>query len=251
MRWKSLTKEQRERLVLKALLGLIAIAAAFVYGLKPMLERMEAERAELQGLQGDLDSISRLLGRQQALRTGLEENVRTLRTLFTQKLPPLDNPFLWATERVYRYAREHHVAVESITEARLPVPLWVAAPAPEAAKPAEEEAEDARRRPPAARPATPSTAPKENRKEEAAAPARRFAPYSVQVRLRCAYPDLLAFIAAIERDNPYASISSLSILSDESWPEQQSIRLSIEWPRHVGPLDKAIRDAVLAGEESP
>jgi hypothetical protein len=213
-----------------------------------MLERAAADEAELATLQDDLEGITRLVGRQHELRTGLESNVGTLRTLFTQNLPPEDNPFLWATERVYRYAREHHVAVESITELRQAVPAWVAASTAAPAGGDDDDAE-ARRRPvprapPGAAPRKPEPPPADE--------GRHFSPYTVQVKLRCAYPDLLALVAAIERDNPYASVSSLSVVADESSPEQQSVlRLSIEWPRHVGPLDKAIRDAVLAQEGTP
>ena len=86
-------------------------------------------------------------------------------------------------------------------------------------------------------------------------PGRRFAPYAVQVRARCAVPDLLRMLEAMENANPYVSMAGISVLADDAWPRQQSARVTIEWPRHVGPLDKALQDvlpqAVDAGRKAP
>ncbi len=231
MKWSALTKEQRERLVLKAVLALIALAAIHFYGIAPLLERIRTAGDDLEALGARLERVTRLARRREPLQTGLEDNVRTLRSLFTEYLPPADNPFLWATEHVYRLAREYGVSIESITEVRQPLPAWVKrrdAPGDTGA-----DAGESGKPPDAGGPPGPPN-------EE----GRRFAPYAVQIRARCDYPDFLRMIRAMERDNPYVSMTGVSVTADDTRPRQQSIRLTVEWPRHVGPLDPAMQEVL-------
>lgn len=65
--------------------------------------------------------------------------------------------------------------------------------------------------------------------------SRAFAPYKVRVAATGSYEQFLQFLAAIEKNNPYACISGVTVTGQPQNVEIHKITLIVEWPMWVDP----------------
>ncbi|MDZ4198948.1 MAG: hypothetical protein U1E27_06645, partial [Kiritimatiellia bacterium] len=139
-------------------------------------------------------------------------------------------PFLWAAEHLYRMSRDCGVTVESLQESALPTPEWIARPKPKtvaAAAPADGE--------------TPPPPPQ--------AATRHYGPYGVQIVGQADFDQLTAFLSRLEQEFPLCSISGLMMTAGRS-PEAQILRITLEWPRYLGPEEDRPKFESSAPEEA-
>jgi hypothetical protein len=129
-------------------------------------------------------------------------------------IPPSKNTFVWATELMTSYCRQNGVEIEAINEVAVATPSWDKAP--EAGKP-----------PPTRR--------------------RYFMPYQVKVDFNCSYRQLKNLLAAIEADNRFASVASLSIAANDSTPEKHRMSMILEWPTVKKTAKKSIAQILAHG----
>lgn len=229
MKFKEMTKEQRDRIVLKALAVLLAAVGLYMFGLRPLVARIREDEARIQALDMQTARADRLIRQEAALRAEAERLRETMRDRLAHHLPPKENPLLWATQIVYRHAAVHGIEIRSIAEESIQTPAWI--------RPA-----DAPETPRAARGGT-----------EPPQAWRSLAPFAVQVALEAPFPGILMMIAGLESEQTLLNISSLNIQSATREPELQTARLSLQWPRRVVPFDDRISSFLSAvpGEDAP
>jgi len=227
MNWAAMSKEQRDRVVLKALVGALAAVGLFYYGVYPLIDRAMELHRRRERLNEKLREADAILRGEDALRRQTEERRQRLVERLSAETPPLSNPLLWATEVIYKHARATGVAVESVSEIKGDIPFW--AQPPETKRRADDD--DTRSDAPAApRP-----------------PPRRFAPYSVQVNLISSYDRLKAFAHSLETENPAVTLAMISVVAREATPEQHQVRLVVEWPRLLNSMRSKL-DAITVSE---
>lgn len=216
-----MTKEQRDRAVLKGLLA-VAAAVAFVFlGIRPRMARIDALEREVGEMRDRIFSADRLLRREPKIRADAERLRAQLRTRFDEHLPSTANTLLWAARTVAAVAGPAGIDDPSVAEQSRATPAWVRDPSP---------------RPGAARQRQPE---------------RRFAPFAVQMQFRASLPRTLLFIAALQDEYPLLNVGALSIHGDARDPEMQRVSMTLEWPIHVGPIDpmvEALLDAPAADQ---
>ncbi len=225
MNWRTLTKAQRDVLVLKVLLAAVAVVGLFYLGIFPLMDRVGALQQKRDQLSLKLREGDAAVRGGDALRRQLDERRRQLDRRLIGGTPPASNPLLWATEVIYRHARATGVAVESVTEIKGDIPFWAKPPE---VKPRNEE-EEVRR-------ATAAGAPPAPRP-----PPRRFAPYAILVNLVGSYDRLKAFAYSLESENPVVSMTTISIVAREATPEQHQVRLVVEWPRVMDSMQPKLK----------
>lgn len=221
MNWKSMTKAQRDMLILKGLLAVGLLVGLYYLVASPLIERAFDIRRRLEQMDARLSDAERVLQGEERLRRQLEENRRETLDRLRRQTPPEVNPLLWATEVIYRHARAAGVMVESLAELRGEVPFWVNPPAP---KPRTEEEGAAGGAPPPPPP-----------------PQRRFTPYAVQFNLLCSYDRLKMFAYSLERENPCVTLTTISVVARDSSPEQHSVRVVVEWPRLLDSMQARVK----------
>lgn len=225
MNWKSLTKAQRDMLILKGLLAVGLLVGLYYLVASPLIERALDVRRRLEQWEARLNDAERMLQGEERLRRQLEENRSETLDRLRRQTPPEINPLLWATEVIYRHTRATGVMVESLAELRGEVPFWVNPPAP---RPRTEEEEGA----------AVSGAPPP--------PQRRLTPYAVQFNLICSYDRLKLFAYSLEKENPAITLTTVSVVARDASPEQHSVRMVVEWPRVLDSMQakvKALQEA--------
>lgn len=206
-----MTKPQRDRFVLKALVGALVAVGILYFAVFPLIDRALDLHRQREALDRKVREANAMLQGEDALRRQIAERRERLAARLSAETPPLSNPLLWATEQIYRHARATGVAIESVSEIKGDLPFW--ARPPEKKRRAEDE------EPSGATPAAPRP------------PPRRFAPYSIQVNLISNYDRLKAFAHSLEEENPVVSLTTISVVAREATPEQHQVRLVVEWPR--------------------
>ena len=229
MKWAEMSKKKRDLLVIQLVAGVGLVAAAVVFGVRPFLAGRQARAEALHQLEGQIAEAERLVKRDAALESERAEIARALTDALHSQLPPEDNPFLWATTRIYDFARRSHLTVESVNEVVFTPPEWIRKAEPK--KKARGAADDGEAGPEAPGP------------EKKSPFYRRFAPFRVQLALQGDFRDLVVFLRLLEDDNPWMAIPTMTVNSDDLKPAVQIIHMELEWPRHVGPLDEVLAKA--------
>jgi hypothetical protein len=214
-KWGQLTKHEKEKRVMFALMGAIAIAASVIYGILPFLDRLDRRVQALDKIEANFARLERMAASEERNARALAKGADDLRRAMKDHLPPVEGPFLWATEQIYSRARVAGIEIQSLTERRAGIPSWVRDPSK--APPPVERAEGE-----GAPPAMPQ-------------PSRRFAPYAVQLGARGSYSQLVAYLAALERSSPYLRVSSLYLAASSIEGGGLDVSMTIEWPWHIGP----------------
>ncbi len=175
---------------------LVGLALIYYFWLAPLSAERKRLEDETEKLLNQIREAERLLARETELRMNLEKNRQELTRAYQDILPTHSDAMLWFQERIYRPARLVGVSIASIAERRLTTPSWV----------------------------TP-------RGDET--PTRNLAPYGVVVNLTTGFNDLKQFVALLEEENPYVSLSQLTVSANPRAPEYHRIAVTFEWPRHL------------------
>lgn len=190
MKWADMTKDQKQKLVLLAMVGLGAVYALVRFAVLPMLDGRSERGAQLDRLKAQYEQAM-IDFRGEAK---LESEVLTMRTAleadFKERIPPTDNALSWASAFIYSRARPLGLEVTSVVEVDSGSLPWSQ---PDQAK-------------------------------------RIFKPYAVRVSLVAGFHELKRFMTSLQQGNGYVAITSLSILTDPRDPERQAISLVLEWP---------------------
>ena len=233
MKWSELSKSQRDALILKILAALVAVVAIVMFGIRPMRERMNAQRAELETLEQKILEADRLIQSERRMDAQIGGALAEVHAHFDRGLPPDENPFMWASGPVERHALEFGLKIKNQSPVATQIPDWIRPPdVPKAAsKPAARDAADAKPAKDDPMQATPSVK-KDPR-------FRRFAPYQISMSIEGDFRNVLLLFDKLESENVFCNVRALTVMAETERPEVQNLNLVLEWPRHVGALDAA------------
>ncbi len=240
MKWADMPKAQRDVLILKILAGLVTVAVAVVFGVRPLMDRRARQRKALAELETRIGQAERLLQRERRIEALTGHALETLRRHLTVGLPPEENPFMWASRHVEKTAAEFGLTPKNQSPVALTVPEWIRPP--DSAKPAPRAAETASTEG-GGGPTAPAAA-KETR-------FRRFGPYQVSLSIEGDFRDVVRLLAKLEAENPFCNVRSLTVMAPQNNPVDQSVQIVLEWPRHVGPFDPTLAHLVKTGSAKP
>lgn len=196
MKLSEMSKEQKQYVVLGLIVGCTTLFAAFQFVVIPAAGRWSRARSDLSTLQADLDDAERIIkGEEKLIALRVESDADLARSL-SQYLPAANNPLSWATQNLYRQAREVGVELQSISETNARGVM-------------DKLADDG---------------------------VRSFQSYAVRLAVECTYQDVKAFVAALESENPYVTITGLSIDAKSDRPLHHSVVIDVEWPMAAKPI---------------
>jgi len=217
MKLPALTHDPKKRFLIGLGVGIVVICVFIFLSAVPLINRQTSLKKELKELEEKVDMANKVVQVGNEIRAERETIVDRLRQMFGNDIPPSDNSLLWATKEIYECARPAGVEIDEITEINSGPPPWQKK---RKAKLTPEEAAAARSK------------------------QRKFAPYAVQVMLRCGFFGLVDMVDRLEQ-NPFASVSSIAIAAESRNPEQHKIRLLIEWIRYTGEPLKELAEEEL------
>lgn len=213
MNLSDLSKDTRKKILIGILGAILIIGMLYLVGL-PLLRNRKAQKTELDDLMFKIKKADDMIDHQAEMYTVLEAKTETLAMTYTQMLPPDENTFVWATERMSDYASRAGIDINSINEVRIKPPSW----------------------------GIPPDQNKEQRKN-----TRYFVPYQVNIDLKCGYADLKKLLRLIQRENKYASISSISIAAQAENPAEHSVAVTVEWPSAKRTAEKGLDEIIAHG----
>ncbi len=114
MSLNTLTKEQKQYMVLGALVAVILLIVV-VIGIRLSLSSVREAKAELTELEGKIDAADRTLSRRNVVSDDFQATMLELKEQI-KNAPPERNYYSWATEVVYSQARMSGLEVDSIDE---------------------------------------------------------------------------------------------------------------------------------------
>jgi hypothetical protein len=202
MNIKALTKEQKQMLILGALLAFGLLFAVYQFVFVPASKTFKESKTELSDLEGKLQRAAVAVEAEATVREQLEEIASGLQHADEQFIPPRENTLSWATEFVYRNARAVGIEIETVGEDKAGGVLA----------------------------------------GQGEKVARIFVPYAVRMVASCGYFDFVRLVESIERSNPYVCVTDVQISIQTSEPEIQRITCTLEWPMWRGkPGSEVIR----------
>lgn len=186
---KNLSKEQKQQIVLAAMLAVGVVYAMWQFGLQPIMLEQKRTEQKIESLQERRRKEMLLLNAQETTAVEYRKTRDSMRDLMTQNLPPYDNAMGWATELIGTAA-----AAAGIQETDLAI---------------NERGSSAEL----------IGATGQN------APPPLVIEYRVGVEFFANYHTLGRFIAAIERDNPCAHVGLLTV---ESQTQRDTLGLEVK-----------------------
>lgn len=190
MNLKEMSKEQKQVLVLGVLVGCTSLFALVQFVLLPAKSKWTTARTELTQLRTDLHNAEKMIQSEQHLIETRAESDRSLALAVREYLPANDNPLSWATQKLYGQAREVGVELQSISE----------------------------------------TGPSPVLRAQVEKAHRTFSSYAVRLVADCSFEKVKTFIDALESDNPYITITGVSIDAKADRPQHHGVIINVEWP---------------------
>ena len=188
---------KNQRLLMLVLAG-ISVVALFVFvSLMPLRSKKIRLYNTFKELESKNQNAERLIVQEKDIRDKAQTIEDQISLINNQYLPPEDNTLLWVTEQIYNYARNAGVEVELITEIKIPTPPWKA----------------------------------KKRTANQSKEQRLFSPYAIEVITECNYEQVLKMVKAMEAENPYVSLSTLSINAQVRNPDYHKVRMVLQWPK--------------------
>lgn len=222
MNWKSMSPERRKTVALAGIGAIGAIVLAVQFALAPALEAIRKAADEAAGLRDRMTREETILQAEPSARQAYAREAARWNAA-EETVPPRDSPFLWATERAYRLARECGLVIDSLQETAVSVPEWVVRDRPRTAADGE------------------SATPEET---------RLYGPYGVQIAGQADFGQLTDFLGRLEREHPLLVLAALTITAGRT-PERQGFRMVLEWPRFQAPETRRPNPDLSRGEGSP
>jgi hypothetical protein len=195
MKYAELSKEQKQKLLLAALVGVGALYALVSFVIHPFVMSGKRAAGELEALSARVHKAHLALRREAQIRENLALSHAALADAAKSHIPASDNPLSWVAQRVYRGAREVGVEIESVVDLGVTPAAWA----------------------------------------QSDATGRAFRPYTVRIVTQCSYRGLVNLIRTLEKSNPYLCVSEIQIAAQDGDVERHRISLSVEWPVWVDP----------------
>lgn len=211
MNLSDIPKQTQKKILLAMIAALLVIGLLYLVAF-PMLRNRRAQKDELLLLTDKIERANKLIDQKSDLQEMLQAKTDTLATIASQMIPPSENAFLWAAERLAAHGRRAGIEIDSVNEVAVDTLSWD------------------------------SGSNKEGRSTR-----RYFIPYQVKIDFRAGYADLKKIIATIEGENRFASIASLAISSESSTPAVHGISMIVEWPLPGKTVDNSIADILEHG----
>jgi len=208
MNLSDLSKETQKKILFGLIAAILVIGVLYLVGL-PLLRNRKAQKAELDDLTSKIKKANVMIDQQSELHSVLEAKTETLAMIYEQMLPPVENSFVWATERMTDYARHCGIEIDSINEVRIKPPTWDEPP---------------------------------DRNSEERKNKRYFIPYRINLDMQCGYSELKRFIRLIESENKYISVAAISIAAQGQDPLRHRVGVTIEWPGTKETAEKSIAE---------
>ena len=190
MKWAEFNKEQKQKIVLAVLLGVIALFAGIQFGIKPYLASRARAHEEYELLKMKVEQAGEVLKNENSLIEQLSQASGQVSRAANELLPAPENPLSWARKLIAGCARSAGVSYEAIGESDVDVSPWI----------------------------------------DRSQVRRQFKPYAIRVTLECSYDQLRRFIQALEEADPFVNVASLAISAVEQSPTRHQVVLTVEWP---------------------
>ncbi|HDL77891.1 MAG TPA: hypothetical protein ENG36_03925 [Lentisphaerae bacterium] len=200
IRLQELSTEQKQIVVLSVLLAFGISYAIYRFALVPSLSAMRKAREELGEMESQLRTAKRLIARRDMIMVDLEKSADRLDQWVRKYVAPQENRLAWATEYIYRIAREVGIDIEAASEVAVGLVPWRSAPETK----------------------------------------RGFDPYAIRIVFRGGFFDLVKFLERIEKTNPFAIVALVNIAAYPSDPERHNIEVRLmfpTWAEEHGPQD--------------
>jgi hypothetical protein len=191
MNWATMTKEQKQAVILVAMWVFGGVFALYQFALRPFLQTSGQSTSELDELHQKIEKAEIAMDAQEKVRREYTAATAELQKATEYFIVPMENPLSWVTEKVYSNARRVGVDVQSVAEVGLASGGWEAL---------------------------------------IRGGARTFKPYGVRISTTCSYARLLEMIATLEQSNPYLCVSGVTITGHEMDVGKHVITLIVEWP---------------------
>jgi len=188
----SMTKEQKQMVLLGVIGGVFSLYALVTFGIAPIKAKWASSGVELEELSDKLRKAEKSLrNKAKTKKDGVEVATR-LKDAGENHIPDTGNTLSWVTQRIYAHARVLNLDLESVA---------------------------------------PSSAGMCIVKLDAeGVPNRKFDIYTVRVATSAGYNDVMEFISVLEKSNKYLTISGLSITSSRKTPDQHKVDIDVQWP---------------------
>ena len=190
MKLSHLTKEQKQMVILGAIVGVITLVSAYSFVLQPLLRKWDRSRTAYEELTVELNDANKLLKSEMDMRQELVEKRESMRHIMSECIPDPENTLSWVTRHIYQYARKAGVDIRSVS------------------------AGSAR------------TGPFSRDQDS----KRTFSMYAVNIMVQCTYDDLMSFLREMETRNPYVCVSGLIISGQGNTPEAHNVSVELQWP---------------------
>lgn len=190
MNWRTMNKEQKQKVILGLLLGVFAVAALYQFVLVPMLARQAESAQRRDDLAANVEKARAAIRSEHQLDRQLGAIRDTLGQVFARQLPPSDSPLSWASQAINVQVRQLGLDVISITEGDAMAGVW----------------------------------------SHTDLAKRSFRPYAVRLELACSFEDARKLVRSLQQSNPHLAVSGLSIAADTRNVEKLQVMLMLEWP---------------------
>ena len=188
-----MSKEQKQYVVLGALVGAILLYSLTTLVLGPLQRNWAQAREEIKELEAKTAEASRLIRNRAALSADLAESSAAVGTAAAEFIPDPANPLAWATLALYAVGREVGLDIRAVSEISAPQVLLA-------------QGKDG---------------------------IRQFGAYAVRIDAQCNFALLRKFLGALEESNPYLCVSGIAVQGRPEQPEEHVTNLTLEWPAWI------------------
>lgn len=123
MKLGSLTKKQKEILLLASLIGFGVVWCLNKMSVVPLFDKINAAQAEAQDFENNYLLAKRILKNEMQIRMDFDESVMLLDQISNRYLPAKDNPLVWVSQRMYYIADKLDVDLEYVVTTSTKVDL--------------------------------------------------------------------------------------------------------------------------------
>lgn len=207
MNWETLSKEQKQALVLISMWVVGGLFALWHFVLSPFFRTSGQSTSELEDLQGQIQKAEVAMEGESKLRAEYAVSTTQIKASLEKNIVPTENPLSWATEKIYKLARDAGVDIQSVGEMGSSSPAW----------------------------------------ENLVKGDRVFKPYGVRIVAQASYAQLTELIRKLEESNPYLCVTGIMITSQDQNVNKHMINLVVEWPMWGRELKVGEPQPVAAG----
>ncbi len=208
MNWATMTKEQKQAIILVAMWVFGGVFALYQFALRPFFQTRGQSSSELDDLRLKIDKAEVAMSAQEKVRREYTAATAELQKATEQFIVPMENPLSWVTEKVYSNARRVGVDVQSVAEVGVSSGGW----------------------------------------EALIRAGRTFKPYGVRISTVCSYARLLELITTLEQSNPYLCVSGVTVTGQDQDVTKHVIMLIVEWPMWGKRLEIGVNKKAKAAE---